>query len=556
VERAVLRRLAVFVGHFTVDAALEVVTSPRIDQALIFSALDGLVAKSMVAVRPAGAMVRYRLLDTTRAYALQTDLDEVEHAELAAQHAAYYTRWLEETGAEWTTLSSAAQRAQHLAGIANVSSALQWCFGSDGNAQIGVRLVAAAAPVFLAMSLLTECHRWSERAIGALDESTRGQREEMHLQAALGVSLTFTRGGRDAARLALERSLALTEQHGDALDLIQVLGPLQMFHLRTGAFKTALHYSERCSVVATKLEDSASAHSLMGISLHLSGELERARVELEAALRDGSRSRRTTAIYLGFDGRILAGAILARTLWLQGDPEQAAARARTTVEDAAGMDHSLTLSIALIWAVSVFLWAGDLESAEQHIDRLFSRAEPHALGPYMTVGRGFKAELDIRRGDAKAGIGNLQACLQELHAAPYELLSTPLNIALIQGFVADGRLADALALSEEAIQSVETNGDLCYLPELLRLRGTLSLSTTHADIGAAETYFMRSLALSRRQGARAWELRAAIDLAELLAAHGQRESARDLLQPILAQFKDHEGTTDLRSAARLLTTLS
>lgn len=377
------------------------------------------------------------------------------------------------------------------------------------------------------------------------------------LAISLG-TLMFTRGGRDAARLALKRSLAIAEQHGDALDQIHVLGPLQMFHLRTGAFKTALRYSERCSVVATRVEDSAAValgHSLMGISLHLSGELERARVELEAALRDGSRSRRTTAIYLGFDGRILAGAILARTLWLQGDPEQATARARTTVEDAAGMDHSLTLSIALIWAVSVFLWAGDLESAEQHIDRLFSRAEPHALGPYLAVGRGFKAELDIRRGDAKVGIGNLQACLQELHAAPYELLSTPLNIALIQGFVADGRLAEALTLSEEAIQSVETNGDLCYLPELLRLRGILSLSTPHANTDAAQAYFRRSLDLSRRQGARAWELRTAIDFAALLAAHGQRENARSLLQPILAQFKEHKRTADLRSAARLLATL-
>ena len=69
-ERVVLRRLAIFVGHFTLDAALEVVTSATIDRSTVFGAIDSLVAKSMVATHPVGAMMRYRLLDTTRAYAL------------------------------------------------------------------------------------------------------------------------------------------------------------------------------------------------------------------------------------------------------------------------------------------------------------------------------------------------------------------------------------------------------------------------------------------------------------------------------------------------------
>jgi hypothetical protein len=83
----VLRRLAVFVGHFTLDAALAVVTSATVDQALVFGAIDSLVAKSMVATRPIGAMMRYRLLDTTRAYALEISVDDAELADLAVRHA-------------------------------------------------------------------------------------------------------------------------------------------------------------------------------------------------------------------------------------------------------------------------------------------------------------------------------------------------------------------------------------------------------------------------------------------------------------------------------------
>ena len=51
----------------------------------------------------------------------------------------------------------------------NVRAALEWCFGENGNVPAGIGLAAAAAPVFLTMSLLIECHRWSERAIRALD---------------------------------------------------------------------------------------------------------------------------------------------------------------------------------------------------------------------------------------------------------------------------------------------------------------------------------------------------------------------------------------------------
>ncbi len=455
-------------------------------------------------------------------------------------------------------MSSAAQRSLHLAGLANVRAALDWCFGPNRNTEIGIRLAVAAAPVFLSMSLLTECHRWTARAILALDDTGRGGRKEMQLQAALGVSLMFTHGGRDAAREALNRSFVLAGERGDALDQIQVLGPLQMFYLRTGEFRTALTYAERCSELAGVLEDSVSttlAHSLMGISLHLNGDCGRARTALEAALRYGPRSDRTTTNYLGFDGRLLAGAILARTLWLQGHPEQAVERALLTIEDAEALDHPLTLSIALVWAVSLFLWAGDLARADQHIDRLFARAELHSLGPYLAVGRGFQGELAIRRGDADRGVRSLQHGLSELHTAPYELLTTPLNIALVQGLAATRRFVEAFALIDDTIQSVKANGDLCYMPELLRVKGKLVLATPQPRADEAKTYFMRSLELSHRQGARAWELRTAIDLAALLTARDERARARELLQPLFEHFVEGADTPDLKSAARLLATL-
>ncbi|GGC75263.1 ATP-binding protein [Chelatococcus reniformis] len=557
-ERLVLRRLAVFVGHFSIDAVLAVVTSGAVDETMVFGAIDSLVAKSMVATSPAGAMMRYGLLDTTRAYARQLNGDDPELPHVAARHATYYLGWLEAVGAEWPSLSSATQRAQHLANLANVRSALLWCLEAGGHTEVGIRLAAAAAPVFLSMSLLTECHRWADQALRALPAGARGGREEMHLQAALGVSLMFTRGGRDAAGAALRRGFAIAEAQGDALDRLHVLGPLQMFHLRVGEFRTALHYAERCAATAATLEDTSSttlAHALMGISLHLGGDLGRAQAALDAAVWSGPRSDRSTTSYLGFDGRVLAAAILARTLWLRGYPDQAVKRAVLTTEEAEAVAHPLTLSIALVWAVSVLLWVGDLERAQASIDRLFARAELHSLGPYLAVGRGFQGELAIRRGAADGGVADLKAGLAELHAAPYELLTTPLRISLLQGLIATGRLDEAAALSAEATQSVEASGDLCYLPELLRIEGTLALARLRPATETAEMWLMRSLELSRRQGARGWALRAAIDLARLWAARGEAARAQALLAPLYMGFAEGAASADLKTAASLLAQL-
>jgi hypothetical protein len=219
------------------------------------------------------------------------------------------------------------------------------------------------------------------------------------------------------------------------------------------------------------------------------------------------------------------------------------------------MDHPVTLSIALNWAVSVFLWTGDLQSAEEHIDWFISHAETHSFGPYLALGRGFEGVLAIGRGDATSGIKSLQDCLEALHTARYELVTTALNISLVQGLAAIARFAEGITLIDETIRLVDTNGDLSYMPELLRVKGGLLLSMPRPRGEDAERCFLQSLELSRRQGARAWELRTAVDLAALLAAQRRTENARALLQPVFERFVEGSDTADLRAAERLLTTL-
>ena len=558
VERTVLRRLAIFVGHFTLDAALAVATSADINTAQVFQAIDSLVSKSMVATRPIGAMMRYRLLDTTRAYALEIAANDAELADLAVRHAAYYQRWLEQSGTQWPSLRTGIERAPHFAAINNVRAALEWCFGAGGNTKAGIDLACAAAPVFLAMSLLPECHRWSEIAIAALSDSTRGSRQEMTLQAALGVSLMFMRGGRDAARVALERGLAIAESNGDALDQLRLFGSLNMFHRRPGNFNASLECAKRCSEIAASLDNPAAislAHCVLGVSLHTSGYLVEACKELEATLAGWQRSQETMTIFLGFEGNLLAAAVLAGNLFLRGYPDQATECGHRAVDDAHSMDHSLTLAIALLWCIIVFVWSGDLEGAEEYIERLIALSEPHSLAPYVFVGNGFKGILAIRRGDAKAGVEALQNSLRNLHALPYELVSTELSLALAQGFCALRRFDESLEMINETIKLIEANGDFLYAAEALRVKGAILLSMGKETEGDAEACFAQSLKLSQRQGALAWELRTATDLARLMASRGQSDKARGLLQPVVAKFVEGSETADLTEAQRLLATL-
>ncbi|KYG22305.1 transcriptional regulator [Bradyrhizobium sp. AT1] len=549
-ERLVLRRLAVFAGHFTLDAALEVVPDERVDHAHLFDAVDSLVAKSMVAPRPIGAMMRYRLLDATRAYLREIEPDD---AALAVRHATYYRRWLEQAGTTWANVPSADERAAHFSALHNVRAALEWCFGVGGDLGAGIVLAAAAAPIFLAMSLLIECRRWSERALLAMAPSARGSAEEMHIQAALGLTLMFTRGGSEAARSALSRGLAIAEARGDQINQLQLLGRMHIFHERMGEFDAALGYAQQSLAVARSLGDAASialAHSLLGVSLHLAGRHRDALEMLQIAWQ-GPGTERISTVY-GFDHRNRAGITLARELWLQGRPADAQQLARQTVTEAAQMDHPITLCIALIWAVAIELWSGDLDGAEEDIDRFIAHANSRSMGPYLAVGRGVKGELAIRRGDAAGGVETIATCLRELHDAGYELLTTTFNIALVQGLLALGQFEQSTHLIDDAIRLVERSGDHLYRPELLRMRGKVLLNQPAPRMQDAEACLMQALDLSRAQGAKAWELRAAVDLAALISERGRREEAKGLLQSSLEGFAEGSDTADIRAADALL----
>ena len=104
----------------------------------------------------------------------------------------------------------------------------------------------------------------------------------------------------------------------------------------------------------------------------------------------------------------------------------------------------------------------------------------------------------------------------------------------------------------EALSLAERSGALYGLAELQRREGAIVWRLRPDDSAAAEAAFRRALATARSQGARFWELRAARNLARLLAERGERQQAVDLLAPIHSWFTEGFDLPDLEESKTML----
>ncbi|MGY4286614.1 tetratricopeptide (TPR) repeat protein [Bradyrhizobium sp. LM2.7] len=441
--------------------------------------------------------------------------------------------------------------------LPNVRAALTWSFSQGGDRAVGVDLAASAAQFFLELTLLTECYRWTQQALTFVDMASVDSRQEMTLQAALGVSVMFTQGNTEAVRSAFTRSLQLARELEDLHWQLWLLRGLHIYLTRVGDFHGALGTGEQGQSVARKLNDPASTLNvewMLGVAHHLIGNQDKAVQFCESAMVHNPGSQRQNIGHLGYDDRIVALVALARGLWLTGRPDRAIEAARYTVREAEQLEQPLTLGIALIWTIYVFLWVGDWANAEIMIERLTNHAERHFLGPYHAVGIGQKGELLLRRGDVAGGIEHLRRSQATLYATRHRIMTTVFATALAEGLASQNESDEALRTIDHAIAQIGDHGESFDMPEMLRVKGDILAGA--GDAVAAEDYLQKSLVLSRRQCALGWELRGAISLARVWQRAGRTGDARTLLAPIVAQYQEGISTRDLVAANGLLGSLN
>jgi predicted ATPase len=554
-ERRTFRRLSTFVGYFSLESAEGVVSDADLDGDQAIDAVGNLVDKSLVSVDLAPIGARYRLLDTTRAYAQAKLTDANEHDAVTRRHATYVCTMLERDHdpVDCAYPESFAEQ------LGNVRSALKWCFSEAGDTVLGTRLAAAAAPVFIDRSLLHECHRWMEAALAAMHDADRGTRREMNLRAALGVAAMFTRGNSPEVQTALARGLELADALDEPYEQLRLMGALNIFLTRTGDWCDSLAIGERSEPLAAALPDDPAARSLadwmIGTSKHLLGDQLEAEARCRTALNPSPISRSTAMLYFGFDHRIRGLVVLGRALWLLGRADDAMRVAEQTVREASNIGQATTVAISLVWTSSVFLWSGAHDIADSIVDKLIAHAAKHSLGPYQSVGLGLQGELLVRRGN-DAGVDVLLAATEALHAGRHHLLETVFGTALAEGLALRGQFSEALTAIERALAATARNGGASFdLPEMLRIKGYLLSAKPDADLAGAEQSLQDALECARRQNALSWELRTATTLAQVLAKQGRAPKGRKLLTSTCDKFTQGFQTADLCIARRVLSEL-
>ena len=556
-ESATLRGLSIFVGPFTLEAALAIASCQGVSEPEAVEAISNLLSKSLIATTPTERRLRYRLLDTTRAFMANKLVESGETGRVARAHAEYFRDFLHDISLKSTGLQSAGGFLPYADHLPNVRSALSWSFSDGGNLGIGVDLAAWAAQFFLELTLLTECHHWTQQALASLRTMSVDGRQEMMLQAALGVSVMFTQGNTETVRSAFTRSLELAEGRDDLHWQLWLLRGLHIYLTRVGDFHGALATGRQGETVARKLNDPTSTLNvewMLGVAHHLIGNQDKAVELCESAMVHNPTSRRLNIGHLGYDDRIVALVALARGLWLTGRPDRAIEAAKYTVREAEQLEQPLSLGISLIWTIYVFLWVGDWTSAEGMIDRLVDHAARHFLGPYHAVGIGQKGELLLRRGDIEGGIEHLRRSQATLHAARHRIMTTVFATALAEGLATLSQFAEALRMIDDAIAQIGDHGESFDMPEMLRVKGDiLARSGKPAE---AESQFQKSLALSRKQCALGWELRGAVSLGRVWHEIGRAGEARSLIAPLLARYQEGLSTRDLVAARNVLRTLN
>jgi predicted ATPase len=543
------------------EAAQAIMTTTGGEGPDVLDSLTDLIAKSLVTRDSTSVGIRYRLLDTTRAYALEKLVEDGAFDAVARLQAKYYLDFFAAAEAEVDPWPTDEWLADYAPRIDNLRAALDWAFSPNGDVSIGVALTAAAAPMWTHLSMMEECRGRAERALAAIAAGAGGDaRCEMKLHVALAASLMYDRGAAvSEISAARTKALELAESLGNVEYQLRALWGLWAFRFNSGQHCLALTLAQKFHAVAATQSDPLDCligERMIGSSQYYLGELRSARRHIERVLAHSvvSTQKSEIARFEG-DGRVGARAFLARILWLQGLPHQAMLTAERCVAEARATNHAISVSLALVVAACpVALWVGDLAAAEHYVEMLLDNSTRHALTRLGVFGRCYQGMLAIQHGELSNGLRLLRAAFNEPAAAGSAPRMSAFLVSAASGHA--GQIADGLPAIEEAIIRSEHTEERWLIAELLRVSGELLLLRgTPGAATTAESRFRKALDWAHRQGALSWELRAATSLARLWRTEARNGEALELLASVYDRFTEGFTTADLKAAKALITEL-
>jgi len=524
-EQVVLRRLAIFRGAFNFDEAIEVSAGEDVAAAQVMDSIVSLADRSLVSVDAGADVIYYRLLEVTRVYALEHLAARGEADRLAERHALQLLQHYERSEIDWVNLPRVVWLAQNARRTDDLRGALDWAFSATGNVELGVQLTVAVAPLAFELAVLHDFRHRLERAINAL-ASLPGEHpaDASRLYTALGSLYNHVLGPSAEMSSAYKRAYELASHRRDAKAMTPPIVGLWAQAYASGQYLKALEGANQLEALARQTQDDVAlliAQRMLSQANHMLGNHALARSLAEHVLAyPGGRfplayGPSQTSV------QVTMRIVLARTDWLEGRADDAVRRVDEAIaiaRDEHVFGECLVLAIA---ACPISLWCGDLDRARAFTARLVQLTQRYPSPYWHAWADGFAFALGTQ-GDVPP---------------PYEAARYDSFITFMPGLI-DQRSFDRAVAGETGWCAAE----------IMRAQ---ALKLGKADAPAAERLLREALALARKQGAVAWELRCASSLVRF-ARDDRRRDAMALLADVLGRIPQGANARDAMDARALL----
>jgi predicted ATPase len=287
------------------------------------------------------------------------------------------------------------------------------------------------------------------------------------------------------------------------------------------------------------------------------GELVQAQVHCRQGLACyDSEQHRVSAVSYGQDSGVACGWIGALTLWVLGYPDQALQGIEEMLALARRLAHPFSLAQILFFSALLHQLRREPLPARAQAEAALALCTEQGFAAYGALCLLPQGWAVAQQGEVAEGIADMRQGFAAWQATGAGM-AWPWFLALLaESCGRVGQLDEGLRALEEALAVVQNNKERLYEAELYRLKGELLLQEAPAHRAEAERNFQQALAVSRRQQARSWELRAALSLSRLWQRQGKQEEARELLAPVYGWFTEGFDTADLQEAKALLEALT